>query len=787
MKIMAFDKTVRKLLLIEIVVLCVIVISMIGKRKVYDFNTENIEIYHENVIYVEAEDAYYISPDTELATGYPVLGNAKMRIAPGAYDVEIQYASIMDLEDTVGSCVDKAGWLQIRSYKNPTSVKYNTIDLVGGQTIQKDRMWITSVTSIEDLDFKIYYEGRGILKIEKIIVRELLRWRVIRILSWLLGFLFIDFCYLYFIRKNTYQNKHVYQSKHIVLGFFVMTFLANLPVFQGFVIGGHDAPFHLARILSLGRAIEEGRWIAPIQTDMMNGYGYATPLFYGQLFLYFPALLYNMAVPIHTCYQVYVFCINVITSVICYFCFKGICKNRNIAFIGTWIYVFSAYRISNVYVRAAVGEYTAMAFMPMVVYGFYKIYMTEQKKISIKDYIIVVLGLTGMIQSHLLSTEIMGLFIIITCVILLKKTFQLYRFIALVKAALLTVLLNLGFLIPMLDSMKMDILVKTTNSGHIQESGAYLLQLFGMFMTPSGKSLEEIQGDMPINLGLGLAVGIGIFFWCYVKRFDWGMEGNKLMRSGAIFTLLAGLAIVFSLQIFPWDSLWAVGENIVKLATVIQFPWRYLSVATVLCAFVSVIGISICCESGRVHYGIFAGGIICFLLVLNVGFFYMQYADISITTKMYASMSNLDSITNIYGGEYLLEGTETELCARRDIIVEEDTVQVTDYVSQGGKVSFLCLNNSSEPKHVEIPLFCYENYQAYDQQSGSRLPIEIGQNNRISIEVPENYSGNICVKYVIPVLWKIAYVISVLTGIGIIGIYFDSQKGRRIINEGKND
>lgn len=780
MKITAFDQTARRLFLVEAIVMCFLMISVAGRRKIYDFNAENTEIYRENVIYNELENAYYIEPDMESAGEYPALGNAKMRIAPGAYDVEIQYSSIMNAEDIVGSCADQAGWLRIRSYKNPTSVKYNTIELTGGQTSQKDRMWITSVSDIDDLDFKVYYGGSGILKIEKITVRELLRWRVTRILTWVLGFLFIDFCYFYFIRKNTYRNKH------IVLGFLAMVFLSSLPVFQGFIIGGHDAPFHLARILSLGRSIEEGRWIAPIQADMMNGYGYASPLFYGQLFLYFPAVLYNMAVPIHICYQVYVFCANAATSAVCYCCFKGICKNRSIAFLGTWMYLFSAYRITNVYVRAAVGEYTAMVFMPMVVYGFYKIYTTKQRQISIRDYIFVVLGLTGMLQSHLISTEITALFIAITCVILIKKTFQPYRFIALVKAALLTVLLNLGFLVPMLDSMQMDILVRSNNSGHIQESGAYLIQLFGMFMTPGGKSLEELQGDLPINLGFGLAVGIGVFLWCYIKRFDWGMEESALMRSGAVFSLLAGLAICFSLQVFPWDSLGAVSETIVKIATVIQFPWRYLSMATVLCVFVTVIGITLCSESGKMQYGLFAGGSICFLLLLNVGLFYMQYADVSITTKMYASMSGVDSITNIYGGEYLLEGTETALCLRRDMILEDDTVQAADYVSQGGRVSFACRNDSNAPKHVEIPLFCYDHYQAYDLQSGEQFSTAAGQNNRIAIEVPGNYDGIIGVRYVIPILWKIAYVITVLTAIGIAGILC-LPKDRRLVNEGKND
>ena len=767
-----FDKTTKRILIFEAVVICFLIISVLGKRKVYDFNAENIEIYNENVTYVEQETAYYISPDMNIASedGYPVLGKAVMQIAPGAYDVAVQYTSVMNSENTAESCADRAGWLQIRSYKNPTSVQYNPIDLAGGQTVQKDRMWITSVTPIDDLDFKIYYAGKGLLKIEKITVRELLRWRVTRIIVWLLGFLFIDFCYLYFIRKNAYKDKH------IVLAFLVMLFLLCLPIFQGFVIGGHDTPFHLSRILSLGRSIEEGRWIAPIQTDMVNGYGYAAPLFYGQLFSYVPAILYNMAVPVHTCYQIYIFCINTITGMICYGCFKGICKNKNIAFLGTWMYIFSAYRITNVYVRAAVGEYTAMAFMPLVVYGFYKIYITEQRQIRIRDYIFVVLGLTGIVQSHLISTEATVLFIVIMCIILMKKTLQRYRFIALIKAAVMTILLNLGFLVPFLDSMRMDILVKTTESGHIQESGAYLIQLFGMFMTPSGKSLEEIQGDLPINLGLGLAVGVCVFFWCYIKRFDWRVERTSLIRSGAILTLLAGLSIVFSLQVFPWDSLRTVSESMEKLATVIQFPWRYLSVATVLCVFVSVIGISVFCESGRKQYGLMAGGIICFLLLLNVGHFYMEYADISITTKMYASTSNLDSITNIYGGEYLLEGTQTQLCVYRDVMTEDDTVQVEHYVSQNGRVSFSCFNHGTEPKSVEIPLFCYANYHAYDQQSGKEFPLEAGYNNRISIEIPGNYQGNVYVKYIMPVLWKISYVISVLTGVGMIGIYFRSKK-----------
>jgi len=758
-----YDKRAKVLFLTELVLLCIYVITKLGGQRIYEFNAQNMEIYYQNVVYMEEEGAYYIHAENkETAEAYPVIGIAKMDIAPGAYEIEIQYDSQTNPDAAMENCANETGFLQIRSYNNPTSVKYNTISLVDGHTVQKDRMWITSLTHIEDLDFKVYFNGIGTLKIEKIALRELPVWRFTCILKWVLILLFIDFCYFYFIRKNDYADKH------IIFCFICMVIFASLPVFQDFVIGGHDLPFHLSRILSLGRSIAEGRWLPAIQTDMMNGYGYASPLFYGQLFLYIPAILYNMAVPIHTCYQIYVLCVNIATCAICYGCIKGICGNKNIALFGSFVYLFSAYRLSNVYVRAAVGEYTAMVFMPMIVYGFYKIYTAGQEKICRKDYICVALGLTGVVQSHMIATELSAVFIVITCVALCKKTFQPQRFLALVKAALLTVLLNLGFLWPMLDSMQMNIHVKAHGSEHMQESGAYLLQVFGVFMTPSGKSIEEIKGDMPINLGFGLVAGVAVFCWCFCRRFDWKLEKNALMKTGAFFVSLAALAIVCSLQVFPWDSLGAVHKRLANLACVIQFPWRYLSIATVLCVFITVIGISILCQVGKTQYGIAAGGIIGGFLLLNAGLFYMQYADDSIITRIYAATSDAETITNVYGGEYLLDGTQNDLCLSRDLILEDDTVTASDYRSQKGKFFVTCANGSSDSKRVELPLFHYDHYQAYDQESGETIPIETGSNNRIALLIPADYNGNICVEYVVPLLWKVAYLVSMVTAISII-------------------
>ncbi|CDD66084.1 uncharacterized protein BN803_00305 [Firmicutes bacterium CAG:882] len=71
------------------------------------------------------------------------------------------------------------------------------------------------------------------------------------------------------------------------------------------------------------------------------------------------------------------------------------CKKRRITFIACLIYCMSMYRLINIYVRAAVGEYTAMTFLPFVLYGLYRIYEKYQEKLEFADVLPLVFGVTG--------------------------------------------------------------------------------------------------------------------------------------------------------------------------------------------------------------------------------------------------------------------------------------------------------------------------------------------------------------------------------------------------------
>ena len=61
------------------------------------------------------------------------------------------------------------------------------------------------------------------------------------------------------------------------------------------------------------------------------------------------------------------------TVFLAYYCFSNM-SSRKTGLICTAIYSLNIYRLVCLYTRAAIGEYTAMIFIPLVIYGMWKIY-----------------------------------------------------------------------------------------------------------------------------------------------------------------------------------------------------------------------------------------------------------------------------------------------------------------------------------------------------------------------------------------------------------------------------
>ncbi len=758
-------------ILVQILILFCLIIGLFGKAVTIELDAKNLEIRDEKVI-VNEDHSFYISGwNDEESYGRWVAGTGLFDLKQGMYEVRVDYESLLYNTEVGGNCEDKTGTLQIlRTKKTEDKLCYNELKFQDGHTHQRTRLWIRNIGGEQDLQLMVNFYGVGELRVDKILIRELTAWRLMRLLGWLVLFLLVDAVYIYFFVSRKASNK----TAAAILLFAV--FFASLPLMTDSLFWGHDLDFHLNRIIALANGLEAGHLFVPIQTEVLNGYGYASPLFYSQLFLYLPAVLYNLAVPAQVCYQIYAILVNIATCLIAYYSFKGLVRDNKIAAAGALIYLLSAYRITNLYVRAAVGEYTAMAFYPLIVYGFVRVYTTEETKLGIRDYLPIVLGLSGLIESHVLSCELAAMFIAVVCLVNYRKTFVPKRFITLTKAAVLTLCVNMAFILPFIQSMQMDIRVNDDPVNQIQVQGTYLQQVFSAFQVSFGDSRIGMNSEMSLSLGISLVMGLVIFAACCSMQNEWRTRKSSTVKVGVLCTVFTVVCIVLSLRIFPWDSIENFSKLLAKVLCIVQFPWRYLSMATVFAAVVTVIGLYVVKEIKSARTMQFLGGVLCLTAVFTNSLYMAGFTDGIGIERVYG---DADVEKAVSSGEYILSDTIEGNLRWRRVNADPKFVTVSDYAYQGGVTTFDCVNIADTEMAVEIPLMNYDNYYACDMVTGESIGIMNGTDNRVSLAIPAGFDSSIKVVYRFPLLWKLSYAVSFITVLlTVAAVVLDRRKRR---------
>lgn len=758
-------------ILVQILILFCLIIGLFGKAVTIELDAKNLEIRDEKVI-VNEDHSFYISGwNDEESYGRWVAGTGLFDLKQGMYEVRVDYESLLYNTEVGGNCEDKTGTLQIlRTKKTEDKLCYNELKFQDGHTHQRTRLWIRNIGGEQDLQLMVNFYGVGELRVDKILIRELTAWRLMRLLGWLVLFLLVDAVYIYFFVSRKASNK----TAAAILLFAV--FFASLPLMTDSLFWGHDLDFHLNRIIALANGLEAGHLFVPIQTEVLNGYGYASPLFYSQLFLYLPAILYNLAVPAQVCYQIYAILVNIATCLIAYYSFKGLVRDNKIAAAGALIYLLSAYRITNLYVRAAVGEYTAMAFYPLIVYGFVHVYTTEETKLGIRDYLPIVLGLSGLIESHVLSCELAAMFIAVVCLVNYRKTFVPKRFITLAKAAVLTLCVNMAFILPFIQSMQMDIRVNDDPVNQIQVQGTYLQQVFSAFQVSFGDSRIGMNSEMSLSLGISLVMGLVIFAACCSMQNEWRTRKSSTVKVGVLCTVFTVVCIVLSLRIFPWDSIENFSKLLAKVLCIVQFPWRYLSMATVFAAVVTVIGLYVVKEIKSARMMQFLGGVLCLTAVFTNSLYMAGFTDGIGIERVYG---DADVEKAVSSGEYILSDTIEGNLRWRRVNADPKFVTVSGYAYQGGVTTFDCVNIADTEMAVEIPLMNYDNYYACDMVTGESIGIMNGTDNRVSLAIPAGFDSSIKVVYRFPLLWKLSYAVSFITVLlTVAAVVLDRRKRR---------
>ena len=186
-------------------------------------------------------------------------------------------------------------------------------------------------------DLVLYIEDTGEdFKIDSIYIAKNDQMGRINALRLLLIFIFADAVWLFFqwYRKKSREK----DIRNITVGLVLLIFVSCIPLLFHGLNDTYDVPTHLLRIEGLKEALLSGQFPARIHPIQTYGYGYASSIFYPELFLYFPALLRICSLTIVAAFKIFVVAVNAATVLIAFFSFKGIFKEDWAAFGGhIWV------------------------------------------------------------------------------------------------------------------------------------------------------------------------------------------------------------------------------------------------------------------------------------------------------------------------------------------------------------------------------------------------------------------------------------------------------------------
>lgn len=707
------------------------------ERQVVELETQSFLLSEDNlrirdgVLLIDEKDSVNTNNKQNIKT-------MKFALPSGAYDVAITYDSQVKKDQINQYNADASITSRFKIYMD--SIRLNDQD----NRVQ-GRLWIPIFSQCDDLVFQISYNGSGPLQIENITFTESLAYRYIRMIGFLLLFLLADIVFMILFTDIKLPVNRVNASLAAII------LVASIPFMGKVLYSGHDQWFHVLRISSLATEFQNGQFPVRMSTAMNNGYSYPNPIYYGDIFLYPSALLYMCFVPMRVCYQVYVIAINIATALITYYSLGKISKNINLRLLGTAVYTLCMYRLINLNTRSAAGEFTAMVFLPLIVAGIYLIYTNEMPKF--KDWFLLSLGMAGVLMSHVVTAEMLVMNLVLVCIILIKKTMEKHRFMALLKAVILCVGMSAWFIVPFIDYVLTQKTKVQENDLRILENNTQeFIYMFQMF-SPGN------EGKHYLTIGLSMMLAMIIVLYCLVRYCKNNQENSKKLR---LFAGIGLMNLAFVSSYFPWGriqkhlNIEGIGYQI----GTIQFSWRFYCIVSVVFTFAVVLALEkIMIENKRLYEYSFVMILLC--ITISVGFYYYEYPDEvgSRGRNTYPSYSNSDEL-------YLLEGASKTVRDASKVNVLEGEAKIVRYSKEDGVASIFVDNKGNQNAVISAPIYAYKYYKVYSNEQ--EVAYEITDTKCISITVPANYCGEYQIKFEPPVSWRVSEMVSFFVGLGLI-------------------
>ena len=516
----------------------------------------------------------------------------------------------------------------------------------------------------------------------------------------------------------------------------VAVLIASSPMLKDALNLGHDTYFHMARVENLVSGLCVGNFPVRAGGYTYNGYGAITSVFYPDIFLYPLALMrLGGASPTYVM-NVYAVAVNAVTAVCMYVGAKRMFLNRWAGLFSTILYTLAVYRISDVTTRYAMGEMTAMAFLPLFLLGLWEVVLGDKQR-----YATLGVGAACIFLCHMLTTLLCAATAFAFCVLYALKIVREKRLVPLFQAMSVALLLCAFQIAPFLTYSAQGIGAQglKTNMAANAIAPAQLFSLGTGEVAPCADA-QILYFSVEIGLPLIACAAMGIYK--FISAEEWS-DCDRL--AGLMIVAGSGCALM-STTLFPWEKFSILTNHLIGY---IQFPWRFLMMTTLFFALAGGYGVARIME-GR-------GEQMALMLLCVSALAALPTLSSEIRTDEFIRFGE-GGDPDLFALEYTIPGTVIKWPVDRDVAVNGD-VSVERFEKKGTCVT---AEISSETDAMLIfPMFGYDGYAA--EVDGQPMAVGLGENNRLTVQLPAGTSGILRVWFMGKSYWRIFDAISLIT------------------------
>ena len=676
----------------------------------------------------DAKGDYFLSPS--------------MTLKPGLYDIVIKGSTDGDFNSILIS-VDNVILQRIEFPKETTELKIQYTVVKPSETIRIGSYFDQSSDNFAIDEISIHSSN--------VIYKNSVLFHIVISLFWVVTIVFLGFRFLF---PTSYERLigHRFSSatKQAFWIILLLTLFISIPLYNSDYIKGDDSTFHMSRIEGIKTSLSYGYFPTRIHLFTVFDYGYGSGLFYPDIFLYFPAILRLLGFDFVLTYKIFIFLLNFLAIGSAYLAAKNIMNSHDAGIAAAILYAFAAYRIIDFYNRGAVGEALAFVFIPWIIWGFYEIFDGKPH-----HWPILAVGFIGITCSHVITLAMAGFLSLLFLIGSFRKILENKEiFLSIIKAFAVTICVTAFFLLPLFEQLIENSTGLVYTDKNPMQGGLPFRTIFTAY--------ADWYAPAKPSVGYPLLI-VSIFPLIFYKN------QSEIKRTLNVLVLFGILSVLMTTKLFPWDKF--VGIN-----QIIQFPWRFLTIATPLFVIAGGGYISIIPP-------IKSKSLVLMMLVMACSLYTIPaFSAILQSNRINVRGYHLEQ-NRVGNGEYLPNGADISFIEhnKNQVLSSDPTFINHEFDRKGLEFSFR-FSVSDDSVIFEIPLLFYKGYQAFVTDTSGKtqkLTVNPGKHGFTSVRVDEIREGSIKIFYAGTAIQKISDGITSISILLILFMLFYKKHAKR--------